>query len=163
MAGFVSSNISTAAVDALISGTPALFTTSWTADTPKVALYGVVSNTAPDSAAAKNDTLAHNVYLAAGGQWVTANETTGTGYGAGGTALVSPAHSFGSGTMQLTGANPAWSGATLANVYGCLVYNSTTATKYVFCWNYFSGVQSVTGGSFTVNWSGSGIMQFTIN
>jgi hypothetical protein len=158
MATFVSSNISAAAVDAVVAGSTALFTTSWTADTPKIALYG----TTPDSAAAKNDTLAHNVYLAAGGQWVTANESTGTNYTAGGTALVSPAHSFGSGTMQLTGSNPSWATVTLSAVFGCLVYNSTTATKYAFCWNYFGGSQSVTAGTFTVVWSGSGILQYTL-
>ena len=160
MATFVTSNISAAAVDALITNTGSFWAggTSWTADTNKVALYG----TTPDSALAKNDTLAHNVYLAAGGQWVTANESTGTGYSAGGTALVSPAHSFGSGTMQLTGANPSWAGATLSAVFGCLVYDSTTTTKYAFCWNYFGGTQSVTSGTFTVVWSGSGILQFTI-
>ena len=160
MATFVTSNISAASVDAQITNTGSFWAggTSWTADTPKVALYG----TTPDSALAKNDTLAHNVYNGAGGQWVVANESSGTGYSAGGTALVSPAHSFGSGTVQLTGANPSWSGATLSAVFGCLVYDSTLTTKYAFCWNYFGGSQSVTSGTFTVVWSGSGILQYTI-
>lgn len=161
MATFVSSNISAAAVDALMSNTSTFYAggTSWTADTQKAALYG----TTPDSAAAKNDTLAHNVYLAAGGQWVTGNEITGSGYSAGGTALGTLAHTFGSGTTQFTAANPAWTSATLAAVYGCLVYDSTTTTKYAFCWNYFGGSQSVTAGTFTIVWSGSGILQFTIS
>ena len=160
MATFVSSNISAALVDAVMSNGTNIWTggTSWTVDTQKVALYG----TTPDSALAKNDTLAHNVYLAAGGQWVTGNESTGTNYTAGGTALVSPAHAFGSGTMQFTGANPSWATVTLAAVFGCLVYDSTATTKYAFCWNYFGGSQSVTAGTFTVVWSGSGILQFTI-
>jgi hypothetical protein len=160
MATFVTSNIPAASVDAQITNTGSFWAggTSWTADTIKVALYG----TTPDSALAKNDTLAHNAYLAVGGQWVTANESTGTNYVAGGTALVTPAHSFGSGTVQLTGANPSWTTATLTAVFGCLVYDSTLTTKYAFCWNYFGGSQSVTAGTFTVVWSGSGILQYTI-
>lgn len=150
------SNISAAAVDALSQGVfyATNAGTSWTADAQKVALYG---NTPTPN---KNDTLANNTYLA--GQWITGNESTGTNYTAGGTALVSPAHSFGSGTTQLTGANPAWATVTLAAVYGCLVYDSTLTAKYAYCWNYFGGSQSVTAGTFTVVWSGSGILQFTI-
>ena len=160
MATFVTSNIPASAVDLWVSGVT-FYTggTSWTSDASKVALYG----TTPDSFLAKNDTPAsRNAYNGASGQWVVANETTGTGYTAAGTALVSPAHSFGTGTMQLTGANPAWSGATLSAVFGCLVYDTTTTTKYAFCWNYFGGSQGVTSGTFTVVWSGSGILQFTI-
>lgn len=148
------SNLSGAAVDALCQG--AFYGTgqTFTGDTVKVALY----NTTPTPN--KNDTLANNTYLV--GQWVTGNEITGTGYSAGGTQLLSPAHTFGSGTSQMTGANPAWTTATVSGVFGCLVYDSTITVKYAYCWNYFGGTQSVTAGTFTVVWSGSGILQFTI-
>jgi hypothetical protein len=160
--GWSTSNLSGAAVDALmvnVAGATQFYGggnggTSWTADAQKAALYGTTPT--PN----KNDTLANNTYLA--GQWVTGNETTGTGYTAGGTALASLAHSFGSGTQQLTAGNPAWTSATLAAVFGCLVYDSTLTTKYAYCWNYFGGSQSVTAGTFTIVWSGSGILQFTI-
>jgi hypothetical protein len=155
MATFVTSNISAAMVSNFFAPAAAL---SWSADTINAALYG----TTPDSALAKNDTFAHNAYLAVGGQWVTANESTGTGYTAGGTALGTKTNTFGSGTQQVSAANPSWTTATLANVFGCLVYDVTLASKAVFCWNYFGGAQSVTAGTFTIVWSGSGIMQFTI-
>jgi hypothetical protein len=154
--GWSTSNLSGAAVDALMSAGTAFYAggTSWTADAQKAALY----NTTPTPN--KNDTLANNTYLV--GQWVTGNEITGTGYTAGGVALSTLGHAFGSGTAQFTAANPAWTSATLAAVFGCLVYDSTTTTKYAYCWNYFGGSQSVTAGTFTIVWSGSGILQFTI-
>jgi hypothetical protein len=78
-------------------------------------------------------------------------------------ALASKTNTFGSGTQQVSAANTAsGSAATLASVYGCLVYDNSLTAKSAFCWNYFGGTQSVTSGTFTVVWSGSGIMQFTI-
>lgn len=154
--GWSTSNISAAAVDQLCQGTfyNTNAGTSWTADAQKAALYGTTPT--PN----KNDTLANNTYLA--GQWVTGNEITGTGYSAGGTALGTLAHTFGSGTSQLGAANASWTTATLSAVFGCLVYDSTLTAKYAYCWNYFGGSQSVTAGTFTIVWSGSGILQFTI-
>jgi hypothetical protein len=148
------SNLSGAAVDALCEG--AFYGTGQTyaGDTINCALYG---NTPTPN---KNDTLANNTYLA--GQWVTGNEITGTGYSAGGATLSSKTHTFGSGTSQMLAGNPAWTTATLSAVYGCLVYDDTITTHYAYCWNYFGGSQSVTAGTFTVVWSGSGILQFTI-
>jgi hypothetical protein len=96
---------------------------------------------------------------------VTANETTnsaGTAYTAGGQALASKTNTFGSGTQQVSSANPSWTTASFSGVFGCLVYDNTLAAKNAFCWNYFGGTQSVSSGTFTVVWSGSGILQFTI-
>jgi len=78
-------------------------------------------------------------------------------------ALASKTHTFGAGTMQISAANTAsGSAATLTAVFGCLVYDNTLTAKYAYCWNYFGGSQSVTAGTFTVVWSGSGILQFTL-
>jgi hypothetical protein len=155
--GWSTSNISAAAVDQLCQGTfyNTNAGTSWTADAQKAALYGTTPT--PN----KNDTLANNTYLA--GQWVTGNESTGTNYTAGGTALGTLTHTFGSGTTQLVAATTSWSTVTLSAVFGCLVYDSTLTAKYAYCWNYFGGSQSVTAGTFSVIWSGSGILQFTIS
>jgi hypothetical protein len=151
--GWSTSNISGAMVSNFFAPAAAL---SWSSDTINAALYGTTPT--PD----KNDTFAHNAYNGSGGQWVTANEITGTGYTAGGTALASKTNTFGSGTQQVSAANPSWSAATLSAVFGCLVYDNTLAAKNAFCWNYFGGSQSVTSGTFTIVWSGSGILQFTI-
>jgi hypothetical protein len=56
------------------------------------------------------------------------------------------------------------SSATLANVYGCLVYDDTITTPVAdqgVCYNYFGGANSVTDGTFTIAWSASGIFAIT--
>ena len=56
------------------------------------------------------------------------------------------------------------SSATLANVYGCLVYDDTITTPVAdqgLCFNYFGGANSVTDGTFTIAWSASGILSIT--
>jgi hypothetical protein len=126
---------------------------SWTADAIKAALYGTTPT--PDKTAAVTLTG----YAAATSQWVTANETTGTGYTAGGTALASKANTIDSGSSSLcfTAANPSWTGATLSGVFGDLVYDtaitSGTVANQGFCFNYFGGSQGVTAGTFTVQWA----------
>jgi hypothetical protein len=55
--------------------------------------------------------------------------------------------------------------ATLAAVFGCLVYDFTIAApvaKQGMCFNYFGGSNSVTSGTFTVVWSANGIMKGTL-
>jgi hypothetical protein len=135
-------------------------TTSFHGDTVNVALY----NNTPTTATASTDTLAHNVYLAAGGQWVTANEVTATGYTAGGVTVTPKTETFTVAqpsviTFTSSGA-PSWtitSGGITA--FGALVYDNTiAAAKYVYCWNYFGGSASFAGaGTFTINWNASGI------
>jgi hypothetical protein len=151
--GWSTSNISGAMVSNLFAPAAAI---SWSADTIDCALYGTTPT--PD----KNDTFAHNAYNGSGGQWVLANESTGAGYTAAGATLGTKTNTFGTGTQQLGAANPAWTGATLAAVFGCLVYDATLAAKNAFCWNYFGGTQGVSAGTFTVIWSGAGILQFTM-
>ena len=147
------SNISAAMVSNFFAPAQAL---SWSADTINVALYN--NSITPN----KNDTFANNSYNA--GQWVNTNEVSQAGqWAAGGVALGTKTNTFGSGTQQVSAANTAsGSAATLSGVFGCLVYDNSLTAKSAFCWNYFGGTQSVTSGTFTVVWSGSGIMQFTI-
>jgi len=132
---------------------------SLTADTVKAALYNntpTPSNTVGAASAA---------YSA--DQWVTGNEQyQASHWTQGGIAITAKSTGFASTTISFTGANCASldSATTLANVYGCLVYDDTLATpvaKQALCYNYFGGVQSVTSGSFTIVWNGSGI--FTIS
>jgi hypothetical protein len=164
------SNISTAAMLSILNGNAntsgaqvpfytASGTTSFHGDTVNVALY----NGNPTSATASSDTLAHNVYLAAGGQWVAANElaTTG-GYTIGGIAVTPKAETFTSNVVTFTSSGtPNWTAASFSS-YGCLVYDNTiAAAKYVYCWNYFGGIQTVTSGTFTINWNASGIFAVT--
>ena len=126
-------------------------------DTLKCALF--VSNTAtPD----KTVSQANSYYGA--GQWVAGNEETGTGYSATGVTLGTVTCVQASNVVTLSAANPSWTGATFTSgsggtPYGALVYD-TTATTGV-CFNYFGGPQSVTAGTFTIQWAGSGIAALT--
>lgn len=131
---------------------------SYNGDTINAALYGTTPT--PD----KNDTLAHNAYNGTGGQWVVANESTATtGYTAGGTAVTPKAETLATGTVTFTSSgSPSWTVTGTLTAFGTLVYDNTVTNKYAYCWNYFGGTQSVTNGTFTVNWNASGIFTVTI-
>jgi hypothetical protein len=154
---FTTSNWSGAGVNAQIAGSFYGTSQTYAADTIKAALYG--NSGTPN----KDDTLAHNAYNGTSGQWVTANEISGTGYTATGATLSSKTCTEASGTVTFTAGNPSWTSATLSGIYGDLVYDSTVTGAYAYCWNYFGGAQSVTSGTFTVQWNGSGIATVTIS
>src|SRR5258707_477979 len=57
------------------------------------------------------------------------------------------------------------SAATLASIYGCLVYDDTLTTPVAdqgMCFSYFGGIQQVTAGQFTVVWSALGVLRITV-
>lgn len=129
------------------------------ADTIKVALYN--NSITPDQNAAVAST-AYNT-----GQWAVANEVSQVGqWAVAGQTLAGQsvdasvaATVFFDGTDTASGA-----AATLANVFGCLVYDDTvtaTADRGV-CYNYFGGSQSVTNGTLTLVWNANGIFRFTL-
>lgn len=128
------------------------------ADTVKLAIYG--NGITPD-----NDvTAANSAYNV--GQWVTGGEVAdGAEWPAGGLTLGTKTIGVGvADTVTIDAADAAsGSSATLANVYGGLVYDDTIATpvaKQGFCYLYFGGVQSVTDGTMTVVFNAAGIMSF---
>ena len=138
----------------------------------KVALY----NDTSDIATAKNDTSIKNAYNGTGGSWVTANELTGGGatWVAGGTALVFSGGTGATGARKTDGtayvmvdADDVAPGGTntITAAKGCLVYDDTITTPVAdqaFCANYFGGAQTVTGGTFSIVWSTSGIFRLTV-
>lgn len=128
------------------------------ADTLKAALYN--NSITPDNTVS----AANSAYNA--GQWANTNEQFNGGWSAGGLALGSVTWSKSSAVDTLAAANTAnGSAATLANVYGCLVYDSTLSTPVAsqgVCYNYFGGASSVTGGTLTIVWNASGVMQLTL-
>lgn len=123
-----------------------------------VALYG--NSGTPDRTVAVGLTG----YNAATSAWVTANETTNTGgsaYSAGGQALSTPgAVTFALDTATTSicyHASPlVWTTASFT-AFGCLVYDNVisggTVSKQGMCYNYFGGSQTVTTGTFTINWA----------
>lgn len=160
---WTASNINPAGLCAIINGNAASSgpggpfyaassTQAYSTDTVMVALYG----TTPTTATALTDTLAHNAYAAAGGQWIAGSEVpNGSGYTTAGVTVTPKAEVLVSNvvTFQSSGA-PAWTTASFT-AFGCLVYDNTVTNKYAYCWNYFGGSQTVTTGTFTINWASS--------
>lgn len=130
------------------------------ADTIKVALYN--NSITPD-----NDvTAANSAYNA--GQWANTNEVAdGAEWAAGGVALASKTVSVSVADTVTVDAADAASGssATLASVFGCLVYDDTLAAPVAdqgMCYLYFGGTQSVTDGTMSVIFNAAGIMAFSL-
>jgi len=131
----------------------------------KAALYG--TSITPD----RNVTNTLSAYAAATSQWITGNEIiSGTGgWPAGGIALTTVTiNSATANTVFFTAANTVSStgGASLAAVFGCLIYDTTatTVTNQGVCYNYFGGSNSVTSGTFTIAYAAnpSGIFNITV-
>lgn len=128
----------------------------YSSDAYKVALYS--SNTmTPDNTVT---TAALTEYNGTSSQWVTANEVSGTGYTAGGVSVSSPTWTQSTNVITFTSAGtPQWTSASFT-AYGGLVYDTTVLNEGL-CYNYFGGAQTVTSGTFTINWNASGIATFT--
>ena len=130
-------------------------------DVPKVALYD--NDITPDNDAARAST-AYNT-----GQWaISGNEVSdGAEWAAGGIALSSTSLDQSVADVVFYDAADTASGssATLAAVFGCLVYDDTITTPTAdqgICYNYFGGTNSVTDGTFTVVWHANGIFRITL-
>ena len=124
-----------------------------------VALFG--NGVTPDQAAAS----AASQY-GAGGTWTAANEVTATGWPAGGLALASITSTFASNVYTFDAADRAGGASdTVTNAYGVLIFDNTLAApvaKQAICYNAFGGAASVTSGTFTVVFNGSGIFTLTL-
>lgn len=132
------------------------------ADTLKAALYNNTGT--PD----QNATAANSAYNAAATPWVTANEVSQAGqWATGGVALSGvTVDQATSATVFLDATDTAsGSAATLANVYGVLVYDDTVTTPVAdqgISFNYLGGANSVTSGTLTIVWNANGIFRFTL-
>lgn len=136
------------------------------ADPVNVALFNgtLVS---PDASAAVANT-GYNT-----GTWVTASEVTSVNWAAGGLPLASKTYTVLTTGSQTTPSAIAFDAAdlagggnvTIANAYGCLVYDNSitagTVAKQGMCFNYFGGAQSVTAGTFTIVWDATGVFKIT--
>jgi hypothetical protein len=134
------------------------------ADSCKAALYN--NTITPD-----NDvTAALSAYNAGSSQWLTAQEQFEAGQWAqGGVALTSQVLNSGTAdTVYWDAADTvSGTGADLANVYGCLVYDDTITTPVAdqgISYHYFGGSNSVVNGTFTIIWAAppSAILSFAL-
>lgn len=154
---WTNSKIFSAYITDVLNNTTALDLNS---DTLKAALYN--NSITPDQTVASANT-AYNA-----GQWANSNEVSdGTNWDAAGEPLTGVSSGFSSNVYTLDATDTPQGGATttLASVFGCLVYSDTIATPVAdqgVCYNYFGGSQSVTAGTFTIVWNGSGIMAITL-
>lgn len=129
-------------------------------DTFKAALYN--NSITPDNDVTAANT-AYNV-----GQWASANEVSdGAEWAAAGATLAGVTVDSGTADVVFFDANDTASGssATLASVFGCLVYDDTVTTPVAdqgLSYNYFGGTNSVTDGTFTIVWNANGIVRFTL-
>lgn len=129
-------------------------------DTFKVALYN--NTPVPDQTVASAST-AYNA-----GQWVNTSEVSDTTeWPATGQALDTVTFAPTANVLKFDAADEVSTGtsATLANVYGCLIYDDTIVTPVAdqgICYLYFGGVNSVTDGTFTVVFNASGIFTLTL-
>lgn len=134
---------------------------SWIGDTMTCAMFGTTPT--PDKTAAVGST-GYNT-----GVWTTGNESSGTGYTAGGSVLGTRTNTIDSGSSSLcfTAPSLAFTGATLSGVFGDLIYDASiasgTVAKQGFCYNYFGGSQSVTSGTFTIQWATVGATTAVFN
>jgi hypothetical protein len=152
------SKIFVATIEDIIENTTAIDLNS---DSFKVALYD--DDITPDQTVTSANT-AYNV-----GQWVTTgNEVSdGAEWPVTGQALDSVTFASASNVLTFDAADEVSDGtsATLANVFGCLIYDATVATPVDdqgICYLYFGGTNSVTDGTFTVVFNASGIFTLTL-
>jgi hypothetical protein len=130
------------------------------ADSFKVALY---NNTITPDNDVSSANSAYNV-----GQWATAQEVFQAGqWNQAGVVLTGQSLNSATADTVFFDANDTSSGAaaTLAAVFGCLVYDDTLAAPVVdqgASFNYFGGTNSVTNGTFTVVWHANGIWRATM-
>ncbi len=127
-----------------------------TDDTIKAALFN--NSVTPDAGAAETATRYNT------GTFLVANEQDdGTEWDAGGEPLATKTLTQSTNVVTFDAADTASGGssATLADVFGALLYDDTLANDPGVGFTYFGGTNSVTNGTFTIVWSASGIYTWT--
>ena len=87
-------------------------------------------------------------------------EVTGTGYTAGGTALTTTEITLSAGVLTFDAADVSWASSTIANAMAAVLYTNvgTAATDQLILLSDFVTAASTTNGTFSVQWSASGLM-----
>lgn len=126
-----------------------------TTDTLKVAL----SNTAGPVTLSTGGVQAAKLFT----DWTTnvAAEITGTGYTAGGATISGQSVAVSGNVMTWTAStNPSWSSASFT-ANQAIFYDSSASTVQLICFWDFGGAVTVTGSTFTLTISGSGLLTAT--
>lgn len=86
-----------------------------------------------------------------------ANEVSGTGYSAGGTALATTTFTGSSGSATFDAADTSWSSSTITNAKGALIYADALAGNNAICLINFGADYSTNNGTFLITWHATGI------
>jgi hypothetical protein len=153
---WTNSKIFSAYITDLMNNTTAMDANS---DTLKVALF--------DNSITPSQTVASASTAFGAGVWASGEVFDGAEWPTGGEPLTGVASGFSSNvyTLDATDTPSDGTSATLVNVYGCEIYDDTIAAPVAnqgLCYLYFGGVNSVTDGSVTVRYNGSGILTWTV-
>ena len=103
-----------------------------------------------------------HAYSAANSVWtdVSANEITGTGYTAGGTTLGTVTWAASGTSMKWDAADASWTTASFT-AYHAVIYDDTHASDALVCSIDLGGAQTVSAGTFTIQWNTDGILLIT--
>jgi hypothetical protein len=93
---------------------------------------------------------------------VSANEISGTGYTTGGATLANQAVSIDDTDDEgvFDADDVSWTSASFT-AYHAVVYDDTHASDALICSIDFGGAQTVTSGTFTIQWDSEGILNIT--
>lgn len=87
---------------------------------------------------------------------VSGNEVSGTGYSAGGATLANKGVTQ-AATTKFDADDTAWTTASFT-AYHAVLYDDTVGTDDLICSIDFGGAQTVTSGTFTIQWHADGII-----
>ena len=90
---------------------------------------------------------------------VSANEISGTAYVAGGETLANQTVALAANTATFDADDTSWTSATFT-CYHAVIYD-TTNTSSLICSIDFGGAQTVTSGTFTIEWNSNGIISLS--
>ena len=151
------SKIFVSTIEDMLENTTALDLNS---DTFNVALF--------DNTITPDQTVASASTAYGAGVWLSGPEVEDTTeWPAGGQALGSVTFAPAANVLTFDAADEVSDGtsATLADVFGCLIYDASVATPVDdqgICYLYFGGTNSVTDGTFTVVFNASGVFTLTL-
>lgn len=92
-----------------------------------------------------------------------ANEVSGTGYTAGGTALTGTALSEApTGTIMWDATDPSWASSTITNARGSLIYADALAGNNAIVLINFGADYSTNNGTFTIQFAAGGILTWDV-
>jgi len=86
-------------------------------------------------------------------------EISGTNYAAGGVTVTNKSVALDGTTAKFDGDDAVWSNATFTGARWALLYHAAAGDNFLLCAYDLGGDKQVTNGTFTVQWSSTGILR----